>query len=161
MTAEQSQGFVVDTLAVAGPRIHSIITAFDKAGKPVLTKQYPLTSDKATPMPLDHAMQFLKDSSFVVTDDKGVVLKPLENIEEKATHVQIPEGYVLAKYEELTRDSLVLRAKVLPNSGAIHPVKSKSAEIIAFLKANEAAKREAPRRPEMDDAELARLFEKE
>jgi len=159
MPTEQSQGFVVDTLAVAEPRIHSIITAFDKDGKPALTKQYPLTSDKPTPMPLDHAMQFLKDKAFIVTNDEGVVMKPLENIEEKASHVQIPDGYVLAKYEELTRDSLVLRAKVLPNSGAIHPVKSKSADIIVFLKANEAAKREAPRRAEMSDAELEQLFQ--
>lgn len=157
MTTE-SQGFVVDTLAVAGPRIHSIITKFDKAGKPVLTQQYPLTSDKPTPMPLDHAMQFLKDTAFIVTDEKGVVLKPLENIEEKATHVQIPEGYVLAKYEELTRDSLVLRAKVLPNAGAIHPVKTKSADIIAFLKANEASKKQAPAKAEMSEAEVEALF---
>ena len=157
MTTE-SQGFVVDTLAVAGPRIHSIITKFDKDGKPALTKQYPLVSDKSTPMPLDHAMQFLKDKAFIVTDEKGTVLKPLENIEEKATHVQIPEGYVLAKYEELSRDSLVLRAKVLPNASAIHPVKTKSADIIAFLKANDAAKQKAPTRAEMSEDEVAALF---
>lgn len=159
MPTAETQGFVVDTLAVAGPRIHSIITAFDKDGKPALTKQYPLLSDKSTPMPLDHAMQFLKDKAFIVTDDKGVVLKPLENIEEKASHVQIPEGYVLAKYEELTRDSLVLRAKVLPNASGIHPVKTKSADIIAFLKADEATKRKATSRPEMTEAELDKLFE--
>lgn len=156
----ETQGFVVDTLAVAAPRIHSIITAFDKDNKPALTKQYPLSSDKPTPMPLDHAMQFLKDKAFIVTNEKGEVLKPLENIEEKASHVQIPEGYVLAKYEELTRESLVLRAKVLPNAANIHPVKSKAADVIAFLKAADAAKHKAASKPEMTETELDKLFEK-
>lgn len=158
MTQEQLQGFVVDTLASTGPRTHSIILSFDKAGKPALLKDYHLTADKPVPMPLDHAMQFLKDKAFIVTNAKGEVMKPMENIAEVAAHVSIPEGYVLAKYEELTRDALVLRAKVLPNSGSIHPVKSKAADIIAFLKADEAAKHKAETPPGMTDKELDELF---
>lgn len=160
-TAKEPVALVIDTLAVAAPRVHGIGVAFDKAGHPVQIKNYSLSAEKATPMPLDHAMQFLKDSAFVVTDEKGNVMKPMENIAEKATHIALPEGCVIAKYEELTRDALVLRAKVLPNSGSIHPIKSKTSDVIAFLIAHDAAGKKPAKAQGMNEDELDRLFENE
>lgn len=157
-TQENPTGFVIDTLAVAAPRTHGIITAFDREGKPATIKNYDLTAHTPVPMPLDHAMQFLKDAAFVVTNEKGEVLKPLDVSAEKVTHVQLPEGCIIAKYEELTREALVLRAKVLPNSAHIHPIKTKVAEVIEFLKATAKANQRPAERGEMTAKELDELF---
>ena len=123
---KEDAGYVVDTLALLGPRVHGV-----KLANGVL-KNYELFADKPVEMPLDHAMRFLCADTFIVTDAAGKILKPLENLEH-ATNVPVPYGFVLARYEELSRDALVLRCKLLPGSEAIHPKKTSVADMTAFL----------------------------
>lgn len=131
-------GYVTDTLAVNAKRYHQIPTAFDSNRKPVSFKQYELSANEETEMPLDHALFFLGSESFIVKDGTKKVLKPLAS-QEQATHVTIPDNFVLAEYSELTRDALVARCKVLPGSEHIHVKKTSVDELISFLKSSRPA----------------------
>ena len=166
MTQPQTQknvGFVLDMNAVTEPRFHDIPVAVDNSGKPSQVKRYILTATEPTEMPMDHARMFLRDKSFIVTDEAGSVLRPLANMESIA-HVSIPDGFVLAEYEELSKDALITRAKVLPGSGHIHPVKTKVADIIAFIKNSQPKKPEVKkvdRVSEVAVSELDKMFDGE
>ena len=129
---QQQVGFVIDTNAVLGPRFHDII---EGAG----IKRYALNAHEATEMPMDHALKFLRDPAFIVKDSKGNVLKPLAK-KDWATHVPMPDGFVLAEWEELSKEALYVRCKVLPNSEDIYPTKTPKAQMIAFLVAFEKNK---------------------
>lgn len=135
-TEKKDVGYVTDTLAVTETRTHKIPVSFDSQNKPVAYKHYVLSADQETEMPIDHAMFFLIDSAFIVKDGEKNVLRALAN-HEQATHVAIPEGFVLAELSELNRDALVVRCKVLPGSSHIHPVKTKIEDLITFIKDNQ------------------------
>lgn len=125
MTTEEI-GFVIDTLAVAESRVHDVKTETGIV-------RYTLSAGKPTEMPMDHAMRFLCDEAFIVTDAEGKRIKPLKSTEH-ATNVPVPTGFVLAAYEELSRDALVIRCKLLPGSEHIHPRKTPVADMVEFLK---------------------------
>lgn len=149
-------GFVTDTLAVLEKRIHKIPTAFDSQHKPVAFKHYELYADKETEMPIDHAMFFLIDGAFIVKDSTKTVLKPLAS-QEQATHISIPEGFVLAELSELTREALVLRCKVLPGSEHIHVKKTSVDEMISFLKSAQPKAKTA--KEDFSQAELDKMLD--
>lgn len=153
-------GYVVDTLAVNGPRRHGVIVRTDVvSGQPTLIKYYDLNADTKTVMPIDHAMRFLRDSAFVVTDDYGKVLKPVAS-REQSTHLSIPDGFVLAEYGELSRDALCVRCKLLPGSESIHPKRTSAADMIDFLIANSPKTPVTKKGDEfLDDAAVAAMLE--
>jgi hypothetical protein len=154
---KEDVGYVIDTLAVADKRIHKIPVSFDSQNKPVSFKHYSLSANEETEMPINHAMYFLVDSAFIVKDGNKVVLKALAN-QEQATHIAIPEGFVLAEYSELNRDALVTRCKVLPGSAHIHPVKTKVDELIAFLKSAQPVVADTKKFDEVGITALDKMF---
>ncbi len=127
--AEQPKNlwFVLDKNAYQGPRIH-------EAGN----RRYSLTNDpdKPTPMPREHALLFLKDPAFVVTDENGVTQAPIPTAEaarkRKVGAEEMEPGQCVAFYEELTSPALLARAAQRPGGNLIDPL-SKRADIIAFL----------------------------
>ena len=129
---QQQVGFVVDTNAVLAPRFHDVPDG-------AALKRYALKADEPTEMPLDHALKFLRDPAFIVKNAKGEVIKPLAS-KEKTTHIQVPEGFVLAEWEELSKEALYVRCKVLPGSEDIKETKTPKAQMIEFLKTVEKGK---------------------
>ena len=129
---EQQVGSVIDTNAVLTPRFHDVP---DGAG----IKRYALTANEATEMPMDHALKFLRDPAFIVKNAKGEIIKPLAS-KDVATHVPVPGGFVLAEWEELSKEALYVRCKVLPGSENIKETKTPKAQMIEFLKAVEKGK---------------------
>lgn len=96
-------------------RVHSITIRVYENGE-VETKEYALSSRKRVKMPASHAMQFLRDESFEVTNEKGTRLKPVEKTPEVDTRVILKPGECVAKYEELTDDALFRRCMATPGA---------------------------------------------
>lgn len=132
-------GFVTDTAAINAPRQHDIIESTDEKGNPTAIKRYALSAATPTEMPFEHALKFLRDPGFVVRDAAGKILKPMKN-REQTTGVVIPEGFVLAEWDELSKEALYLRCKVAPGSERLHPMKTHKDDLIKFLVAIEKAK---------------------
>lgn len=126
---------VRDVLAPdGGTRTHSVVSAFEQDGKtPKSIKAYQLSADKETEMPLAHAMQFLKDVSFVVTDEAGNRITPLPiNKDGGVGGMKLEPGETIAHLTELTTTALLKRCKADPYSVNIDTESSREA-MIEFL----------------------------
>lgn len=121
---------VMDLNARTTPRRHDIPVSFDARGFPEQVQTYLLNSQKPTPMPKEHALQFCKDKAFVVTDENGVRQRPIEKAPETAA--QVPEGFTLAAWDELSDEALFRRCKVHATSVAITEQSSRN-QMVAFL----------------------------
>lgn len=148
---------VYDTNAKAGGqgRIHEIITEM-RGDEVISTKSYVLFSDRACQMPEEHALKFLRDKAFVVMDDKAKQVKPVEVKEITGVKMRLEPDETIAKFEEMTRESLLRRAKVLPGSEELKASDDKET-IIAFLvrKAKEKLKIGVARGSESAPAEMS------
>lgn len=126
---------VIDTNAREAPRHH----------EPVRGTIYALRFDRPTMMPMVHAMVFLRDPAFVVTDADGNVHSALpesERGDRMNARPKLEPGETIAKYEELTTTALVARAVTRPGGQGVNP-RSRS-ELIAFL-TDAPDKADAPR----------------
>lgn len=131
-------GFVIDSNARPGEvRSHEIIVQMVEGQEPV-TRFYNLRSDERTKMPMDHAMQFLRDKAFQVFDAAGNLIKPVPVTDRTDGKLVLGDDQVVAEYDELSREALWKRVKALPGSDKIGKA-SGNDTLIAFLKA--AAKR--------------------
>lgn len=140
MSTTQTQAGVIDTLAAPGTeRRHDIITKMAPDGRtPLVIKSYSLNCDTPTTMPLDHAMQFLKEPAFTVTDENGEVIKPLPVHKDGGIgSLVLKQDEVIANLSELSREALYKRCKALPGADAITD-KSKAQTYIDFLIAKNA-----------------------
>ena len=122
---------VFDSNAKTGPRKHEIPTKTDTDGTVLVTKTYSLSAEVPTEMEEAHAMFFLRDPSFQVYQGE-VLLKPLVVREGGLGGFKLNEGEVIATYDELSKDALYRRCKVLTGSEGI-TAKSKPEEMIAFI----------------------------
>lgn len=98
-------------------RKHDVITKFYENGEHEAEVQtYELFADKPVAMPMEHAMRFLIDPAFKVVAPSGkrVPYVPKQDISKPIT--VLGEDEIVVKYEELSRDALFRRAKVLPGS---------------------------------------------
>lgn len=131
--ATEKQWSVIDRNAIKGPRTHDIPTQM-LDGEVVRTKAYHLNSDTPTPMPPEHAMFFLKDPGFLVMDGDGKEVSPVPIREGGTGGFQLGENEVLATYEELSKEALFKRCKVLAGSEHIKETRTPKEDMIAFLK---------------------------
>lgn len=125
---------VIDTNAKTGPRLHEIPIKMDDVGEVILTKPYRLDAEVPTQMEENHAMFFLKDQAFIVRNPKGEHIKPVVKREGGMGGFRLDENEVIAEYEELSKEALYKRCKVLAGSEGIKETRTPKEEMVAFLK---------------------------
>lgn len=132
---EAKTAFVRDVLAMDGkPRRHSLIDQFMPDGITVRTvKNYDLKADVGTEMPMHHAMQFLKDATFVVSDAEGNIIQPVP-VQGKNDFggLRLKPGEIVAHLSELTTSALLKRCKISAFSGALNEESSRE-QLIDYL----------------------------
>lgn len=132
-----SLGFVVDLNAPSDkPREHQIIIGKAPNGEMKL-KTYKLGSDTPTPMPIEHAMKFLVDKSFVVTDGAGKRIEPVIKREGGTGGFKLAPNEIIADLSELTKEALQKRAMIMPGSEELKASASKDT-LIEFIMAQHA-----------------------
>ena len=127
----------IDPSAVHGypPRLHEIVV--DGKAHP-----YTFHPSVAVTMPRTHAMKFLK-AGFHVIDPKGNVMvnAPAGPDPHQTAKFELGEEEVVARYDELTLEALLLRVNQMIGGERLQRTDGKDA-MIAFLKADRI-KREA------------------
>ena len=94
--------------------------------------RYGLKASEPTDVPEHHALLLLRDSSFRVIDDQGKELASIEHLKgERDPKRELAEDETIARYVELTKESLLARAVQRP--GAAFTRQSTKDELIAFL----------------------------
>jgi len=134
--------FVLDKNAPPGQtRRHEIVTQVGPGGEAIAVKGYDLPRDVGAdspipgiPMPEAHALQFLRDSSFIVMRKNGTRIPPAMIAKEGGTGgFELPEDETIAKWDELSNEALFRRCKAYADSLDIAESTAKSKKI-AFLK---------------------------
>lgn len=125
---------VIDTNARSGEkREHEVITRTYDDGRDPDIKKYRIGSeDPGEPMPMEHALRFLKDKAFIVRAPDGKRVTPPPKVEGGTGAFELPEEQTIANWDELTTSALFKRAKIIPGSEAITPATAKE-DIVAFL----------------------------
>lgn len=115
-------------------RIHDVITKMYEDGREPDVMSYGLFSDQGKPclMPMEHAMKFLSDAAFIVLSPTGTRLMPVEKIDMSKPIQVLAEDELVCKYDELSREALMRRVKVLPGSEDIKE-NAKVDELAAFM----------------------------
>lgn len=124
---------VLDRNAIKGPRTHEVPTKYHD-GEVVAVKQYHLNAETPTPMSAEHAMFFLKDQGFTVFNSAGDEVSPVPVREGGTGGFQLGENEVIATYEELSKEALFKRCKILAGSDHIKETRTPKEDMIAFLK---------------------------
>lgn len=138
--------FVKDTNAKPNKvRQHKIITAMHMAddGATVVIDDfqlYNLSSSIPCEMPEAHALQFLKDESFIVTDSNGVRIKPVIKKDTDVGKIVLEDDELIAKYDELTQESLYKRCKIIPGTEHIKK-NTRKGDLIEHLMSHEAKRK--------------------
>lgn len=103
------------------PRLHDVITKMYEDGSEPVILTYRLYGDsrKGTPMPQDHAYKFLCDPAFKVIGPNGNRLMPIAKFDPSKPLTELKEDEIIAKYNELSRESLFRRVKLLPGSEVV------------------------------------------
>lgn len=115
-------------------RIHDVIVKVYSDGREPDTIAYTLFSseNQGCPMPMDHAMKFLTDPAYIVKHPSGTRLMPVEKQDMSKPVQVLAEDEIVVKYEELSREALLRRVKVLPGSEDVAE-NAKHSELVAFL----------------------------
>ncbi len=105
------------------PRRHDVITRMYKDGSPPETVTYPLfsSSDKGTPMPMEHALKFLCDPAFKVVHPNGNRIMPIEKQDLSKPLKVLAVDEVVVKYHHLSRDHLYKLVKMQSGSEDVKP----------------------------------------
>lgn len=114
------------------PRKHEVIVRMHDNGQEPEVETYSLWSDKATKMPMEHAMRFLSDPSFKVVNPAGGRVAYVPKVDPSKPISKLADDELVVKYEELSRESLFRRVKVLPGSEDVKENASPK-ELAAFL----------------------------
>src|SRR3990167_11435934 len=116
------------------PRLHDIITKMYEDGQDPYILTYKLYSDstKGCPMPQDHAYKFLCDPAFKVIGPNGNRLMPIARFDPSKPLLELKEDEIVAKYVELSRESLFRRVKLIPGSENVRQ-NATVEELAAFL----------------------------
>lgn len=117
---------VLDTNGVRKPRNHS----------PMEGVTYALTAKNPTPMPREHAVKFLSDSSFKVYNEYGVHVPDLPTAESlragQDRRITLAPNEVVAKLHELTDEAILTRCQRFPGGERLTK-KTKRADLEEFL----------------------------
>lgn len=143
---------VWDSLASIGQtRTHQIVAQTYKDGRDPDLATYLLKSDgDGTPMPVEHALKFLSDKSFVVKNPLGERILPPARAEGGLGAFNLEIDQTVAYYHELSKLALFKRCKMQVGSEHIQAVDT-AESMIEFLKSVELKRR----RPTSDDGEVA------
>ena len=116
------------------PRLHDVITKMYDDGREPDIVTYQLFSDQGKPclMSMEHAMKFLSDPAFIVQAPSGNRVMPVAKLDISKPVQVLAEDELVAKYDELSRESLMRRVKVLPGSEDIKE-SAKIEELAAFM----------------------------
>lgn len=149
--------FVQDTTCTPREleRTHSILLG-DGREQP-----YTFKFQEELEMPREHALKFLIDGAWIVTDHDGNrITAPKKSDETKSLPV-VGLDECVAKHEELTQNALLLRAAPIPGAEDFHK-STKKEIIIAFLVAynkRQAGISETPEDADTEDMSQAELDE--
>jgi hypothetical protein len=115
-------------------RVHDVIVKMYDDGREPDLVSYQLFSDtnKACLMPMEHAMKFLSDAAFIVQAPSGNRIMPVAKLDLSKPIQVLAEDEIVVKYEELSKESLMRRVKVLPGSEDIKE-SAKLEELVAFM----------------------------
>lgn len=98
-----------------------------------IVKVIPFEYGKRREMPFAHAMKFLVDDAFEVTDANGKRYLPIPKAEANGSQgLVLKPGEVVARLDELLKDALAARCAVVPGGEQITP-KTKREDMIGFL----------------------------
>jgi hypothetical protein len=118
---------VFDTNATQGPRVHDING-----------RSYSLeAAGQGTKMPLEDALLFLKDKSFIVLDHAGKRMSLRETPEQKYGQ-NLPPHLAVATLNELSIVALLQRARHMPGGGSFTKAMGKD-KLIDFIMAGKKA----------------------
>ena len=132
-TTKQAQWSVIDMNAIKGPRKHEIPIKVDASGEVIMTRTYSIESEKPTLMDPEHAMFFLKDPAFIVTNDEGTQVKPVVQHDGGIGGFKLGDNEVIAQYDELSKEALFKRCKILVGAEHIKETRTPKEDMIAFL----------------------------
>jgi hypothetical protein len=98
-------------------------------------KRYALSAYESEPceVPMEHAVFFLKETQFIVKTLDGIRLMPTRPTT-STRGIKLEKNETIATYAELTTESLLRRAKSLPN-GLINTIKTPREQLISFIMA--------------------------
>lgn len=96
------------------------------------TITYLLYSAAGCPMPMDHAMKFLRDPQFKVVSPKGHRIMPVPVEDHTKPVTKLGEDQLVANYNELSKEALFRRVKIVPGSEDITD-RSTVAEMAEFM----------------------------
>ncbi len=130
-------------------REHEVIIQRFADGSDPLTKSYILHAEQDCPMPMDHALLFLKDPMFQVYNPKGELMAPVIVAQRGSKEWDLPDDQCIANLNELSKMSLFKRCKVLVGSEHL-TVESSVPDLIEFL----TSQRRKDRRGTLSDAEI-------
>lgn len=123
---------------------------------------YALTADRICPMPRSHAVKFLCDPAFEVTDEHGDVQRPVTKaLPATGGGVILRPGQIIANPEELTTPALLLRASMIPgapeNLGAA-TARERLINIVLSAASPSAVPEEDGDIEDMDDQEIQKMM---
>lgn len=93
---------------------------------------YRLFSEKATEMPMEHAMKFLVDPAFRVIAPSGNRIMPVAKTDLSKPITALKDDEVVVNYGELSKDALFRRVKILPGSEEIAE-NAKHQDLVDFM----------------------------
>ena len=96
-------------------------------------KVFPFQYGKRREMPFGHAMKFLVDDAFEVTDEGGKRYMPIPKPEKGgAGGLVLKPGEVVARLDELLKDALHARCAMAPGGESV-PARASREDMIGFL----------------------------
>lgn len=150
MAGDETKFTVCDLNAVEAPRRHR---ARDAHG--ALLGEYTFELAERKPMPAQHALAFVGKDGFEVRDDQGRQLAANHGVQvEDGGGIQLGEGEVVARVDELKNEALVRRAEQLPG-GARFNMRSKRDDLVGFVLAGGDQPQPEPEPAEDDLTEMA------
>ncbi len=161
-SASEETLFVTDTNIVdpdAKPRIHEYLA--DNGRKHFYAMSYAARCE----MPFAHAMRFLREKTFLVTDKAGNQIEPIRAPSD-GHHghaiAYLADDEVISRLDELTQGALIKRANSLPGGSKFKANASKSDCIAFILESNRSkAKKAKDQRRAIDDDDLEMMSDED
>ena len=132
-TTETAMLYVLDTNAKPPCPVRRHDVLLEHGGE----KTYEFKANKWTKMSAAHAIKFLCDEAFVVSESEGGPrIKPIITRPEGGAIPTLKPDECIARYEELLQSALLIRAQ-MKQGGELFSQNAKKADLIEFLMGNQ------------------------